>query len=216
MCFTVVPKYDRQHLFDYYRGFANPFYSMTFELEATRLKAFVDSHGYRTYLNLCYFFTRAAQSIEEFRYRWREEKIVLYERLHPGLTVPASGGTFSYAHLRFDEHVHRFNERAETQLPSPAAAARLPMTEHENFLFFTAIPNTVFTGFTHAWASPLDGAPRVAFGALFERDERLWTSVGIQVNHCFIDGRALGELARRAQEEFDLSTTGPSHGQRRG
>jgi chloramphenicol O-acetyltransferase type A len=205
MCFSAVPEYDRQHLFDYYRRFANPFYSMTFELEATRLKAFVDSHGYRTYLNLCYFFTRAAQSIEDFRYRWRDGKIVLYERLHPGLTVPAAGGSFSYAHLRFDGDVHGFNERAESRLPPPTAAPRLPVTEHENFLFFTAIPNTVFSGFTHAWASPLDGAPRVAFGSLIERDERLWTSVGVQVNHCFIDGRALGELARRAQEEFDFS-----------
>jgi chloramphenicol O-acetyltransferase type A len=216
MCFRAVPEYDRQHLFDYYRRFANPFYSMTFELEATPLKAFVGRHGYRTYLNLCYFFTRAAQSIEDFRYRWRDGKVVLYERLHPGLTVPAAGGRFSYAHLRFDEDVHRFNEEAETRLPPPTAEARLPVTEHENFLFFTAIPNAVFSGFTHAWASPLDGAPRVAFGSLFERDDRLWTSVGVQVNHCFIDGRALGELARRAQEEFDLSGGDSTRAQRPG
>ncbi|MDH3254548.1 MAG: CatA-like O-acetyltransferase [Acidobacteriota bacterium] len=203
MCYTVIKDYSRQEHFDYYRRYRNPFYSMTFELEVTRLKAFVRHHGYRTYLNLCYFFTRAARGLEDYRYRLHAGEIVLYEELHPGLTVPAANGSFSYLHLVYGPDVHAFNRRAEEVMPDPDAKPDLTAAEHENFIFFTTIPEAVFTGFTHAWDEPTDGAPRVAFGNLFERQDQLWVSVGIQVNHCFIDGRALGELTRRAQDAFD-------------
>ena len=178
MRYRVVDDYHRQRYFEYYRRYQSPFYSMTFELDVTSLKAFVDHHGYRTYLNLCYFFTRAAQGIEDFRYRWRDGRIVLYEHIHPGLTVPAANGSFGYTHLRYDDDVHRFNAEAEKAIPAPEAAPDLKATEHENFLFFTAIPGAVFTGFTHAWNTNTDGAPRVAFGSLFERDGARLVPVG--------------------------------------
>ena len=203
MRYTVVNEYERQKHFDYYRRYRNPFYSMTFELDATRLKAFVDSHGYRTYLNLCYFFTRAAQGIEDFRYRLRDDELVLYEQIHPGLTVPAAGGSFSWAHFVYEPDVHIFNRNARARWPSAEKPPDLTPMEHENYVYFTAIPGAVFTGFTHAWDDPSEGAPRVAFGSLINRDDRLWVPVGIQVNHAFIDGRAVGELTRQAQEAFN-------------
>ena len=203
MSYAVVEDYHRRGHFDYYRGYENPFYSMTFELDVTRLKAFADDHGYRTYLNLCYFFTRAAQQIEDFRYRWKDDKIVLYESIHPGLTVPAAGGSFTYAHFSFDPDVHRFNREADRVWPSSDQPGTLAAADRDDFIFFTSIPGAVFTGFTHAWNSRTDGAPRVAFGRLRERDGRRMVPVGVQVNHCFIDGRALGELAAGAQSAYD-------------
>ena len=203
MRYTVVDSYRRRKQFDYYRRYRNPFYSMTCEFDVTELKRFVDSHGYRTYLNLCYFFTRAMQGIEDFRYRLRDGQLVLYERVHPGLTVPAADGTYSWATFSFDRDVHEFNKKAEARWPSPEEPADLTPAEHENQIYFTAIPGAIFTGFTHTWNDSAEGAPRVAFGQLFERGGRLWVSAGIQVNHVFIDGLALGELTRRAREQYN-------------
>ena len=73
---------------------------------------------------------------------------------------------------------------------------------HHNQIYFTAIPGAVFSGFTHPWNDREDGALRAAFGKLFRRDGRLFVPLGIQANHVFVDGRALGELTRRAQEAF--------------
>jgi chloramphenicol O-acetyltransferase len=202
MRYTAVTQYYRQKQFDHYRRYANPFYSLTFEFDMTELKAFVERHGYRTYLNQCYFFTRAAQGVEDLRYRLRDGTLVLYERLHPGLTVPAADGAYSWMHLEYNDDVHEFNRRAAASWPSPEAPVEMTPTEHENQIYFTAIPGVVFTGFTHPWDDPASGAPRLAFGQPFQRGDRLWVPAGIQVNHAFVDGRALGELTRRVQEAF--------------
>ena len=51
----IVERYYRQEHFDFYRDYRSPFYSVTFDLDATRVKAFADQRGYSTYANLCYF-----------------------------------------------------------------------------------------------------------------------------------------------------------------
>lgn len=203
MKYRVVDDYPRQEHFDFYRRYRSPFYSITFSLDITRLKEFVDDRGYPVYLNLCYFFTRAAGAIEDFRYRVLDGRIVLYDELHPGLAVPAPGGLFSFAYFRSDPDVETFNREAAPVLQAAEARASLVESRHRNYLFFTAIPGVAFSSFTHAWDEATDAAPRVAFGK-FQRDgARLLTSVGLQVNHLFIDGRALGELVQGVQALYD-------------
>lgn len=200
MSYRVIENYYRQEVHEHFRSYRNPFYSVSFKLQFSRLRAFLDQRGYRTYLNLCYFFTRAMQPIEDFRYRRKNGAIVLYDRIHPGLTVPAAGGLFSFVHLEYLDDVESFN--ADATLPSADQAPNLASEEDTNYIYFTAIPGIPFDTFTHATDSPEDGAPRVAFGKPFKEASESWVSVGIQVNHAFVDGRALGELYENAVECF--------------
>jgi chloramphenicol O-acetyltransferase len=48
----------------------------------------------------------------------------------------------------------------------------------------------------------------VAFGRFARRDGRLEVPVGVQVNHAFIDGAALGALVEGAQRAFDDPESG--------
>ena len=88
---TRIDDYYRQEHFDFYRRSLAPFYSVTFHLEVGRLREYLRGKGYPIYLNLCYLFTRAMQPIEDFRYRLVDGEIVLFDRVHPALTVPAPG-----------------------------------------------------------------------------------------------------------------------------
>lgn len=200
--YRVVESYYRQPIFDFYRASRNPFYSLTFEIDAAPLKRFLDERGHPVYLNLCYFLTRAMQPLEDFRYRLVDDRIVLYDTIHPGLTYPAAGGLFSFVHLTYDPDLERFNRAAGAVLPPQDAPAVLANEEHSNYIFFTSIPGVPFTSFSHASDDPGHGAPRVAFGKFRREGESLKIPIGIQVNHLFIDGRALGELYERAAAVF--------------
>lgn len=201
MGYRVVENYYRKEIFEFFRGYRNPFYSVSFALQFSRLKAFLDERGLKTYLNLCYFFTRAMQPLEDFRYRLEDGDIVLYDSIHLGLTVPAAGGLFSFAYFEYTPDVDRFN--AEAVLPEPDQLPNVSKRGGANYIFFTAIPGIPFQTFTHATDDPNDPAPRVAFGKPYEERGELWVPVGIQVNHAFVDGRALGELYQRAVDIFE-------------
>lgn len=204
--YRVVEDYYRQTIFDFYRASENPFYSVTFDIEATGLERFLKARGYPIYLNLCYFFVRALQPLEDFHYRLLGGQIVVYSVIHPSLTWPAADGLFSFVNLTYDPDVERFNEKARAALPDPDEPARLESDEHTNAVYFTAIPGVPFTSFAHASDDPTNAAPRVAFGRFIRQGGRLRVPVGVQVNHLFIDGRALGELYERVRALFETPT----------
>ncbi len=203
MRYRIVRDYYRRRHFDFYRKYRHPFYAATLHFEIGRVKEFAEGRGYPIYINLCYLFTKAIQELEDFRYRFLEGEIVLYETLHVGVTVPAPGGLFSFAHLDYHPEIDAFNRSANAFLERAGREVTLREMEHTNYIYFTALPGVPFTGFTHAADDPTDGAPRVAFGRFRRDGERLEVPTGIQVNHLFIDGAALGKLAERVQRQYD-------------
>jgi chloramphenicol O-acetyltransferase type A len=203
MGFQIVESYYRQAVFDFFRSYRHPFYAVTFELEATALKALCEARSWPVYRNLCYFFARAMQPLEDFRYRVRDGTIVLYDTLEVAATLPAPDGLFSFAYLGYHPDAAEFNRRADDTERSSRASASLEQADHPNQILFTAIPGVRFTGFTHATPDDtLDGRPRVAFGRFFESENRLMVPVGLEVNHVFVDGAALGALVAGVQREF--------------
>ncbi len=192
--------YRRQH-FDFYRDYRSPFWSVTFELEITALKNHLAERGWPVYLNLCYYFTRAMQELEDFRYRLLDGRIVLYDVVHPGLTVPAPGGLFSFQYHQYDPDPERFNRRAARV--APADGVSLTESEHRNYVFFTALPGVPFTSFTHASDDPHETEPRVAFGRFRRDGGHLLVPVGLQVSHLFVDGAMVGALVEEAQSCYD-------------
>ncbi len=204
MAYQVIDSYYRQQLFDFFSTYRDPFYALTFELDITGLKAFSDHQGHSTYLNLCYYFTRAMQGLEDFRYRVMGGRIVLYDHIDFAATLPAPNGLFSFAYFDYHPDVEVFNHQARAVAAAARAELDLRQPEDTNHVLYTALPKVRFTGFTHA--RPADGSdarPRCAFGQFFSQGTRLLVPVGLEVNHIFVDGAALGDLVQTAQKVLD-------------
>lgn len=200
---TVDEYYRREHL-EFFARYRYPFYSLTFDLDAAGLKRALDARELPLYLNLSYLLLRAMQGIEDFRYRLLDGRVVLYERLHPALVVPAPGGRFSFCALRYDSDLAAFNREARAAMTAATQRVDLSGGAAPNYVYFTALPRVPFTHFTHV--APDDrtaGQSQVAFGKLRPEGERLWVPIGLQVNHLFIDGVALGRLVEETQALWD-------------
>ena len=200
--YKVIESYYRQAHFDFFSAYDSPFFCLTFDLEITSVREFARTHGYSTYFNLCYLMTEAMQGIEDFRYRILDDRIVLYEQLHFRSAVPTADAPFAFARFEFQDDIHQANAAAVEIVEQ--ARRELYLEEeprHANFVFYSALPEVPFTSLTHVPSdNPNDSQPKVTFGKFVEREGRLYAPLGIQVNHIFIDGGALGELYRAASE----------------
>jgi len=204
MSYREVETYYRQEHFDFFSGYAMPFYNVTFELDITKAKDFAASRSYPVYLSLCHLFARGMQRVEDFRYRVLDGRIVLFERLDIAATLPTAGGAFSFASFDWDPDLKIFLQRAEASSQRARKVATLGEQTPANAILFTALSGVRFTGFTHATPTDrTDGRPRVAFGKFFDRSDRLMMPVGLGVNHIFIDGAAIGALVEEVQREYD-------------
>jgi len=204
MSYKIVEDYYRQEHFDFFSTYEMPFYTITFNLEITAVKAFAEERQHPVYLTQCFLFARAMSRIEDFRYRVIDDRIVLYDHLEIAATLPAPNGAFSFAHFEHAPDLESFLRRAESESQRAREKASLEATAEGNTILFTSLPGVRFTGITHATPSDrTDGRARVAFGQFYEEHGRLMVPVGLGVNHVFIDGAALGRLVEEVQTEFD-------------
>ncbi len=63
-----------------------PQYCISLELDITHFLKMVKENGYSFTLAFIYAVCRCANGIEEFRYRFLEDKVVLYDTIHTSFT----------------------------------------------------------------------------------------------------------------------------------
>lgn len=200
---TVLTDYPRRAHFEFYRSHPSPFYSVTFELDATRLRARLADERAPVYAGLCWHFHRALLTLPAFRVRLAGDDLVLYDRLRMGLTVPAPRRTFSFATFDWQPEWAAFAGSARGVLARASQSIDLSGGSEPDFAYYTTLPKIPFLAFTHVTpGDPTAGQPGTAFGKIVERQGRFVVPVGVQVNHLFIDGGDLGDLYEAAQASF--------------
>lgn len=204
MSFRVLDDYPRRAHLEFFRARLNPFYSLTFELDATRVRARSRALGASTYAALVWTFHRALSSVDAFRTRLDGDRVVLHDALRVGLTVPAPRRTFTFATLEWEPDAPAFLARARATMDDASTRVDLTGGAAPDFAYYTALPLVPFTSFAHVpLADPTAGQPETAFGSFREESGRVIVPVGVQVNHLFVDGADLGELCEAARESFE-------------
>jgi len=204
MAFRVLGDYARRQHLEFFRRQSNPFYSLTFELESTRVRARAKEAGGSTYAALVYCFHRALLGIDAFCTRLHGEDVVLYDKLDVGMTVPAPDRTFSFANFGWEPDAERFLFAAREAMAVGSARADLTGGKTPDHAYYTALPLVPFTSFAHvALPDPTAGQPETAFGKFRESGGKSDVPVGILVNHLYVDGADLGDLYEAARESFD-------------
>jgi chloramphenicol O-acetyltransferase type A len=204
MGFRVLQDYPRRPHVEFYRTNPSPFYSVTFELDATAPRARAREGGASTYAALVWCFHRALLTVDAFRTRLLGEDVVLHDRLRVGMTVPAPQRMFTFATLDWDDGAERFLATARRVMAEASSHVDLTAGAAPDFAYYTALPQLPFTSFTHApLPEPTAGQPQTAFGRFAEAADRLLVPVSVQVNHMYVDGVDLGELHEAARESFE-------------
>jgi chloramphenicol O-acetyltransferase type A len=204
MSVRVLRDYRRRPHLDFYRRNPNPFYSVTFDLDATRVKARARESGASTYAALVWCYHRALLTIDAFRTRLAGDDIVLHDSLRVGMTVPAPDRTFTFATPAWDPDPARFLAAARDVMADASSRVDLSGGAAPDFAYYTALPQVPFTSFTHAvLPDPTAGQPETAFGKFKDAAERVQVPVGVLVNHLYVDGADLGDLYEAARDSFD-------------
>jgi len=203
LSYRVLDPYPRRAHLDFYLRNPNPFYSVTFELDATRVRARAKELGASTFAAMIWCWHRAMLPLAAFRTRLVGGEVRLYDTLAVGMTVPAPERTFSFATLPFDEDAAAWLPRARAEMERASSGIDLSGGAAPDFAYYTALPKVPFTSFTHVHlADPLAGQPETAFGRFREGDGRTVVPVGVLVNHLYVDGADLRDLYEAAAESF--------------
>ncbi|MEO1262945.1 MAG: chloramphenicol acetyltransferase [Bacteroidota bacterium] len=189
----------RQKHFEFFRDMNHPHFSITANVDITRLMEQVKSKQLPFMTTVAWLVSKSANGLATFRQRIREDKVVEHETVHPSFAVDTEASdVFSFCEVKFTPSYDAFRETAAAVI---AEMKNNPSFEDEHgrddYLFLSSIPWVSFTGITHAMHyHPHDSVPRITWGKYFRQGDQVLLPMSVQVHHALVDGKYVGYFFR--------------------
>ena len=186
-----------------FRNSLEPHYCITTELDITNFLANVSAKKASLTMSLIYAIAKCASEIEEFRYRFLNGKVVLYDKIDTSFTyLNKDTELFKVVNVELkgsiDEYVTLANETAENQreyFTGPLG---------NDVYVFSPIPWISYTHISHTNSGNKDNAtPMFDWGKYFVRDDKIILPFSVQVHHSFVDGIHIGKLVDLLQVKLN-------------
>jgi len=206
MQFINIDTWKRKEHFNFFYRFDCPQYNICANLDVTRFLSFVKKHEQSFYYSMIYAVTKTANQIENFKYRIREGKVVLHDKLHPSFTdLSSSDDLFKMITVSMEDDFFRFVHTAKEVATKQEAYFPLEQfVGRDDFVYLTCIPWISFTHMSHAVSINRDDAvPRISWGKYFTDGEKVLLPFSVQVHHALVDGAHVGRYYHQLQELLD-------------
>jgi chloramphenicol O-acetyltransferase type A len=202
-----LDRWPRRPHFEFFRGYDLPFFNLCAEVDVTALTgACAPPGGPSFFLATLYLSLKAANEVEEFRYRLAGDGVVVHEVIHGGSTVLRPDETFVFAYFDYDRDFPRFHSGALAVLDEVRSgpAVLRPRPERDDLIHYSVIPWVSFTSFAHARSLRQGGSvPKIVFGKHREAGGRRLMPVSVEVHHALVDGLHVGRFFERFQAALD-------------
>lgn len=186
-----------------FRQSMEPSYCVTFELDITNFLAKIRAEKLSFTLALIFIVSRCANDIEEFRYRFLDGQIVLYDRIHTAFTyLDKDAELFKVINVEMQDTLERYLSVAAQKVATQKEYFTGPLG---NDVFqFSPMPWVSYTHISHTNSGKKDNAtPLFDWGKYFDRDGKKLLPFSVQVHHSFVDGVHIGKLADLLQSQLD-------------
>lgn len=186
-----------------FRNSIEPSYCVTFELDITNFLKKVRKDDLSFTLSLIYIVSRCANDIEEFRYRFLDGKIVLYDKINTAFTyLNKETELFKVVNVEMQDTLEQYNSVAARKAEDQKDYFTGPLG---NDVFqFSPMPWVSYTHISHTNSGKKDNAtPLFDWGKYFDRDGKKILPFSVQVHHSFVDGIHIGKLVDSLQNNLN-------------
>jgi chloramphenicol O-acetyltransferase type A len=194
--------WNRKDHYRFFSQFEEPFYGVTVSIDSTAAYQYARKHGISFFQYYLYQALKAANEMENFRYRIVNGEVYLFNRIDASPTVQRPDGTFGFAYIDYTENEDVFYANATQVMEAEKLASGLtPAVSGENVIHFSAVPWIHFTAVSHARCfSFADSCPKITFGKVIEENGKMMMPVAVHVHHALVDGYHVGLFIDKFQE----------------
>lgn len=198
--------WKRREHFEFFKNFSSPFWTVTVQLDCTKLYQKAKANNRSFYLSCLHAVLRAANQTPALRIRIEDGKPVQYDRIHIFPTFPREDGTFGCAFFEFKEDLDEFSAAArakENALKQKPGFCPDPEGERPDAIYFSALPWIHFTALVSEHNGSNRGIPNMTVGKMAEHDGKRTLPLSVAAHHAVADGKDVGEFLERLQQFFD-------------
>ena len=182
-----------------FRNCVEPAFCVTFELDITEFYRKIKQEKLPFTFAMIYAVAKCANRIEEFRYRFLEGQVVLFDKIDTAFTyLDKQTELFKVVNVPFAGNMSEYCKTAKQAAEEQREYFTGPLG---NDVFqFSPMPWVTYTHVSHTNSGKRDNAtPLFDWGKFYERDGKLLLPFSVQAHHSFVDGLHIGRLAENLQ-----------------
>lgn len=199
----------REH-FLLFRDYDRPHFSITAAVDVSACYAATRAgEGASFTLAMLFAAMQAANAVEAFRLRLREDGVWCHDAIGIGCTVARPDRTFGFAYFAHDASFARFAAEGAREMERARAGTTLGDAREADdaTLHATVLPWIRFTSFTNAMRRE-DSVPKLTFGKRYAEGGAWYVPVCVEVHHALVDGIDVGEFLERLQDRLAAPPAG--------
>lgn len=205
--FLDLESWHRREHFYFFRAYDNPYFNLCANVDISALKAAASARHPKVSISMALFYTslRAANQVEPFRYRIRDQRVWVHDRIHGGSTVLRDDESFGFSYFNYQQDFGAFAAEGEAEIERVKSTRILePRSDDDDLIHYSVIPWVSFTSFSHArrWNTD-DAVPKLVFGKFFPQGDRYLLPVSVEVHHALMDGLHVGRFFEAFQALLD-------------
>lgn len=177
-----------------------PQYCISLELEITNFLNMVKGHNYSFTFAFIYAVCKCANEIEEFRYRFLDGEVVLYDIIHTSFSyLDEETELFKFVSVPMQENMETYIKAAEEKVRKQKEYFAAPPANDE--FSFSPLPWISYTHISHTISGNRENSiPLFDWGKFFEREGKVILPFSVQVHHSFVDGVHVGRFVEKLQD----------------
>ncbi|MFH0735210.1 MAG: chloramphenicol acetyltransferase [bacterium] len=185
-----IETWGRKDIFNFFKNFDEPFWGVCTNIDCTIAYKKAKEKNYSFFLYYLYMSLKAANNINEFKYRIIGEKVFLFDVVNASPVINRENGSFGFAYMDYYEDINTFMTNAKIEVQKVRSTTGLNTAiSNENVIHYSAIPWINFTSISHArHFSYRDSIPKITFGKMVNDGTKKIMPVSIHVNHALVDG----------------------------
>ncbi|MCX8129332.1 MAG: chloramphenicol acetyltransferase [Clostridia bacterium] len=206
MEYIDLEKWERKEHFNFFQRMDYPQYNICANIDVTNFHSFVRTKKISFYYAMIYASTHAANEIMNFRYRIREGKVILHDKLHPSFTDIGNGDDlFKLITVDIKGDLYEFVKYTEEKSKKQKDYFNLEgLAGRDDLIYITCIPWISFTHLSHTISlNKHDSVPRISWGKYFSETNKVLLPFSVQVNHSLVDGIHIGKYFSCLQNYID-------------
>ena len=186
-----------------FRNCLEPMFCVTFEVDITSFLEKIKKRELSFTLAMVYAVCKCANDIENFRYRFLNEKVVLYDVIDTSFTyLNKETELFKVVSVPMTDGLEEFVSIAQKTADEQQEYFTAPPAN--NVFQCSAIPWVTFTHISHTNSGNKENAsPLFDWGKYCKTNNRIVMPISVQAHHSFVDGIHIGKFADGLQKFLD-------------
>lgn len=208
MEYINLENWKRKEHYEFFHRMDYPQYNICMDIDVTRFLQFTRKKDLSFYYSMIFAATTVINRVENFRYRIRNDQVVMHDRVHPSFTDmnrDPEDDLFKMVTVDLSGNIYEFVKIAgQTNDNQKNFLVPEKLIGRDDLIYITCIPWISFTHISHSLSlNRNDSVPRISWGKYYPQGEKMLLPFSVQSNHALVDGIHVGKYVQHLQTFLD-------------